>query len=103
MTVRREVAMTSGHEDGMRVAIRHFPARAAEIQTLIGESERFREMCAELAAAEDALAAVGRLDEGLRGERRLEWLSFIRSSLEEIERELRRITVLPMTRNGPED
>jgi hypothetical protein len=59
--------MTSGHEDGMRVAIRHFPARAAEIQTLIGESERFREMCAELAAAEDALAAVGRLDEGLRG------------------------------------
>jgi hypothetical protein len=93
--------MTGAQQAGVAAAIRHFPEREEEIEALARDSERFREICDELAVAEAALATVESLDAALRGERRLEWLSYIRASLSEIERELGRGTVVSITRGSP--
>lgn len=88
--------MTRVKADGVHAAIRHFPDSARRIEALACDSESFRDLCDELAAAEKALAAVDCLAEAARAERRLEWLSFIRRALEEIGAELRRIKVVPI-------
>ncbi|ODT12177.1 MAG: hypothetical protein ABS35_40885 [Kaistia sp. SCN 65-12] len=89
--------------EGVLAAIRHFPARMAEIESLARASERFREICGELADAEAALAAVDRLEEALRAERRLEWLGFVRSALKEIDGELRHARIVSIGRTGRSD
>jgi hypothetical protein len=85
---------------GLRSALRHFPDRVQRIEALERESENFRDICDELAAAEDALAAIDSLGESQRAERRLEWLGFIRSTLLEIEAELRRSNVIRIDQGG---
>lgn len=87
-------------EEGVCSAKRHFLDRCQDIETLARESERFRDLCDELATAEAALATVDRVDEAARAERRLEWLAYIRSALGEIEAELRRVNVTPIRRDG---
>lgn len=85
---------------GVHAAIRHFPKRAGQIEALACDSENFRDLCDELAAAEEALAAVDRLAEAAQAERRLEWLSFIRGALAEIGAELQRIKVVTIERGS---
>jgi hypothetical protein len=102
-TAQLEFNMSSAKQECVLAAIRHFPGKAADIEALARKSEKFRDICDELAAAEEALSAVDRLDEALRGERRLEWLGFIRRALEEIEGELRRVNVVPIARSGRRD
>lgn len=87
-------------QEGVLAVIRRFPEKREEIEALARSSERFHDMCDELASAEMALAAVDRLDEKLQAERRLEWLSFIRDTLAEIDAELRRFNVLSIDRRG---
>jgi hypothetical protein len=89
--------------DGVLAAIRHFPARAADIETLASASERFRDICDELAVAEAALEAVDDLDEALRAERRLEWLGFVRCALREIDGELRQARIVSIGRPSAPD
>jgi hypothetical protein len=45
-------------EGSVAAAIRRFPGRAASLRRLAGRSDAFRDMCEELAAAEDALARI---------------------------------------------
>jgi hypothetical protein len=92
--------MSHTTQEGVLAAIRRFPAKRREIEALARERESFGDICDELAAAEQALAGVDRLDEATRAERRLEWLSFIRETLAEIEAELRRANVVPLDRGG---
>ena len=87
-------------EVGVLAAIRHFPDRRDDIEALAKERESFRDMCDELVAAEAALSAVERLDEATRAERRLEWLSYIRGTLAEIDAELRRVNVISLDRRS---
>ena len=87
-------------EVGVLAAIRHFPDRRDEIESLAKERESFRDMCDELVAADGALSAVECLDEATRAERRLEWLSYIRSTLAEIDAELQRLNVISWRRGG---
>lgn len=84
--------------EGIQAAIRHFPAQAIEIEVLARESERFRDICDELAEAEAALSTVDRLDIALRAERRLEWLGFVRCALKEIDGELRHARIVSINR-----
>jgi hypothetical protein len=88
------------HEEGVRSAKQHFPNRAWEIDALAQDSEDFRDLCEELATAEAALAGVDQAREGVRAERRLEWLSFIRSALAQIDAELERFNVVRIDRRG---
>jgi hypothetical protein len=89
--------------DGVPAAIRHFPAQATEIEALARESERFRDLCEELAEAEAALSAVDGLDLALRAERRLEWLAFVRWALKEIDADLRQARVVSIDRTSGSD
>lgn len=84
--------------EGIQAAIRHFPAQAIEIEALALESERFRDICDELAEAEAALSTVDCLDIALRSERRLEWLGFVRCALKEIDGELRHARIVSINR-----
>lgn len=89
--------------DGVQAAIRHFPAQADDIEALARESERFRDICDELAEAEAALSTVDRLDVGLRAEWRLEWLSFVRWALNEIDGDLRHARIVSISRTSRSD
>jgi hypothetical protein len=86
----------TGDREAVEVVLRHFPGQRREVELLALESEEFRDLCDELATAEKALAAVDQVGIGVRAERRLEWLSFIRSALAEIDKELRRFNVIPL-------
>lgn len=90
-------------QDGVEAAIRHFPTQADDIKTLARESERFRDICDELAEAEAALSTVDRLDVALRAERRLEWLGFVRWALKEIDGDLRHARILSISRTRGSD
>ena len=92
--------MWPAKKDGVLAAIRHFPHRRDDIEAFAKESESFRDMCDELVAAEAALCAVERLDEATRAERKLEWLSYIRGTLGEIDAELRHVNVIFLDRRG---
>jgi hypothetical protein len=95
------LVMRSLVEEGVSSAKQRFPARTDVIDALAASSEAFRDLCEELATAEAALASVDRSDEAIRAERRLEWLSYVRSALSAIEAELRRMNVVPIERRGP--
>lgn len=90
-------------DSGVQAAVRHFPARLAEIEALARASERFRDICEELAAAEAALVAVDQLDERFRAERRLEWLSYVRSALRDIDNELQNARIVSIGRTSRSD
>jgi len=99
-TSGRELVMRGFVDEGVRSAKQHFPNRAQDIEALARESERFRDLCDELATAEAALAGVDQIDEAKRAEQRLEWLSYVRGALAEIDVELRRFNVIPIDRHG---
>lgn len=88
--------MTSPCSEEVFAEIQHFPEKAKNIELLARGNEKFREVCKELAEAEKALASVDYLDEAVRAERRLEWLTFIRQSLSDIDAELRRVKIVPV-------
>ncbi|CAM5762819.1 hypothetical protein LMIY3S_00606 [Labrys miyagiensis] len=92
--------MGSSDIEGVSSAKQHFPNRSQAIELLVQESESFRDLCGELAAAEAALATVDQLDEALRAERRLEWLAYIRSALTAIEAELQHVNIIPIERGS---
>lgn len=92
-----------GGRDGIQAAIRHFPAKGSDIEALARQSERFQDICDELAEAETALSAVDRLDISLRAERRLEWLEFVRWALREIDDELRQARIVSIGRTRGSD
>lgn len=91
--------MASVKGEATIAAIRHFPERAKDIEMLVRDSESFRDLCDELAEAEEALATVEGLEIATRAQRRLEWLSFIRGTLAEISAELRRVKVVSIDRS----
>ena len=83
---------------GERAAERRFPAQSAEIQGLISASDRFREMCDDLASVEEGLAATERLPENLRNRRRAEYEGMVEALTKEIEHALFQAKVVPISR-----
>lgn len=74
---------------GLEAATRRFPMRSLEIRRRVLEDETFRGICADLAAAESALASVDRLPAHLREERRTEFEGMIESLALEIKQSLK--------------
>jgi hypothetical protein len=70
---------------------------SAGIRELISANESFREMCDDLASAEDALAATDRLGADVRDRRRTEYEVLIEALAKEIEDALRQAKVIPIT------
>jgi hypothetical protein len=87
--------------EGEKVAIRHLPASANEIQQRAVFDEVFRGICEDLAAAEAALAAVSTLPAAIRAERASEYLGLIDELLAEISLELARAKVVPNSSGKP--
>jgi hypothetical protein len=58
---------------GLAAAARRFPGEGRQIEQLMERSESFRGLCADLDAAEHALATVDTLPIPLRAERRAEF------------------------------
>jgi hypothetical protein len=81
-----------------QAAARRFPSEAKLIAELIRGSESFRELCEDLAAAEQALASTDRMTEALRRARREECREWIESLANEIEWALRKAKVVQFGR-----
>lgn len=58
-------------------AVRRFPQFELTVHRLVDRSETFRDMCEELADAEQALARVEELPMALRETRRAEWQELV--------------------------
>ncbi|MBP2237011.1 hypothetical protein J2Z31_003525 [Sinorhizobium kostiense] len=82
----------------MQAAMRRFPTRGLETETLLARDENFRGICDDLAAAEEALAATERLPENLRAARRREYEELVADLAEEIARALERANVFQIPR-----
>ena len=73
-----------GRED-LDAAKRRFPGRAGKIESLATEEEAFRDMCEELAVAEEALERLSTAPAGGSRERRLEcegWIARLSAEME---------------------
>ncbi|ASY65185.1 hypothetical protein SJ05684_b42030 (plasmid) [Sinorhizobium sojae CCBAU 05684] len=66
---------------------------------MLARDENFRCICDDLAAAEEALAAVEHLPESLRAARRLEYEEIVVDLAEEIAEALERANVVAMRRS----
>lgn len=75
-------------EQGLEAASRRFPLLSLKIRSRALTDETFRGICADLAAAEAALASVDRLPTHLREERRAEFEDMIESLALEIKQSL---------------
>jgi hypothetical protein len=84
--------------DGPKAAIRRFPDRRQLIRELLAADENFRGMCDDIAAAEQALAAVDQLPKAVQAERRAEYQDLIEDLATEIEKTLRGAKVIPIKR-----
>lgn len=84
--------------NGLTAASRRFPAHSAKIRQLIETSENFREMCEDLAFAENAAAAIDQLAPSVRERRRTEYEDLIEELVKEIQDALRAAKVVPMSR-----
>jgi hypothetical protein len=67
----RRIMASSGAED-LAAAKRRFPGRAGKIESLAAKDEAFRDMCEELAVAEQALTRLSAAPAGGLPERRME-------------------------------
>ncbi|QFI69068.1 hypothetical protein [Sinorhizobium alkalisoli] len=83
---------------GLQAAICRFPTRGPQIEALLARDENFRCICDDLAAAEEALAAVEHLPESLRAVRRLEYDEIVTDLAGEIAEALERANVVTMPR-----
>jgi hypothetical protein len=81
-------------EAGRMAALRRFPADRKTIDELILRNGDFRDMCDELAEAEDALAAAEHLPPAVRAERTAEWAASIELLSLEMARALREANVV---------
>lgn len=86
-------------EVGLRAAVRRFPAHVPQIRDLLASDESFQGMCDDLAAAEQALAAVDQLPETRRAERRVEYEGLVEDLAAEIEDALQRANIIPISRH----
>lgn len=83
--------------NGLAAASRRFPAHSAKIRQLMEASENFREMCEDLAFAENAAAAIDHLAPSVRERRRTEYEDLIEELVKEIQDALRETKVVPMS------
>jgi molecular chaperone DnaK (HSP70) len=83
---------------GLVAASRRLPALSSRIEELIRRDEEFSGLCDDLAAAEDAMLAVGLLTPELRNERRAECEGWIEDLTAEIKEALDRANVIPLVR-----
>ncbi|MGH6806806.1 MAG: hypothetical protein ACREEJ_08170 [Ensifer adhaerens] len=74
---------------GLVAATRRFPMQSLEIRRRVLRDENFRGICADLAAAESALASVDSFPAHLRDERRAEFEGMIESLALEIAQSLK--------------
>jgi hypothetical protein len=81
----------------VEVAIRRFPDRAERMAQLAQTSEPFRDMCEELAAAEDALSALGPGATPQVIERRAECEGWIVRLIKEMSEALDAANVVPLS------
>ena len=70
---------------GYAAAVRRFPDSELAIRRLLSQSEAFRDMCEELADAEQALVNVSAVSPTLIAERQMEWQELVDRLLAEIE------------------
>ena len=85
--------------NGLQAATRLFPARRSQISELLERDENFRGLCDDLAAAEQALAAVEDLPDDRRETRRLEYEELVKELALEIEQALDRANIFPISRS----
>lgn len=64
-------------QDGFSAAIRRFPQAEFAIRKLMNHDEAFRDICEELAEAEQALARVPQIPAALHEARRAEWQELV--------------------------
>lgn len=86
-------------KSGLQAATCRFPTRGPEIEALLARDENFRCICDDLAAAEEALAAVVHLPEDLRAARRLEYEEIVADLTGEIAEALEWANVVTMPRS----
>jgi hypothetical protein len=79
---------------GAAAVLRRFPFGRCTIEDLRAHSEDFRDMCEELADAEQALLAADVLPLPIREERRAEWVATIERLTAEIESALNEANVI---------
>ncbi|MDW6022872.1 hypothetical protein SAZ10_13995 [Mesorhizobium sp. BAC0120] len=84
--------------DGPRAAIRRFPGHLQLIRELLADDENFRGICDDLAAAEQALAAVDQLPKAVQAERRSEYEELIEDLAKEIRTSFRLARIIPIKR-----
>ena len=86
-------------------AVRRFPQFELTVHRLVDRSETFRDMCEELADAEQALSRVEELPMALRETRRAEWQELVDRLTGEVEAVLNadvaRIPALARVRTTP--
>jgi hypothetical protein len=83
---------------GLRAAASRFLGRSSEIQELFNQDDNFREMCDDLAVAEQALAASDQLPAPTDEERRAEYQALIDDLVREIGRALSQARIVPISR-----
>lgn len=83
-----------GSRDGLDAAVRRFPAQGRQIEHLLHTSESFSALCADLAAAENALSAIDQVPLAVRSERRAEYEALTGGLAAEIEQALRNANIV---------
>ena len=97
--------MTSETEAGrmapLEAAMRRFPASSRIIGLLAAEDEGFRELCEELAEAENACARVHRSPSSQQSAWEAEWLELIERLTAQVAAALREAKVVPIDITPP--
>ena len=81
--------------NGEQAAARRFPSKAKVIKVLMAGNEGFRELCNDLALADQAVAAADQLPEEIRADRVAKCKEWVESLEKEIEWELNKVTSSP--------
>jgi hypothetical protein len=81
--------------NGERAAARRFPSKAKLIKVLMAGDEGFRELCNDLALADQAVAAADQLPEDIRADRVAKCKEWVESLEKEIAWELNKAKSSP--------
>jgi hypothetical protein len=84
--------------NGEQAAVRRFPSEAKLIKILVTGDESFRELCNDLALADQALAAADQLPEDIRADRVAKCQVWMESLEKEIAWELNKAKSSPSAR-----